>query len=60
MRPWGDDDMSRLVQASRPLQSSCEQAGFDLKLVIEDDRRNVEMFRREGIPCLYKHSGYYD
>ena len=22
--------------------------------------RNVEMFRAEGIPCIYFHSGYYD
>ena len=35
-------------------------AGFDLRLAFEDDRRNVAMFRAEGIPCLYVHSGYYD
>ena len=35
-------------------------AGFDLRLAFEDDRRNVEMFRAEAIPCLYVHSGYYD
>jgi hypothetical protein len=34
--------------------------GFDLQLAFEDDRRNVDMFTREGIPCLYVHSGYYD
>jgi hypothetical protein len=34
--------------------------GFDLKLAFEDDRRNLEMFRAEGIPCVYIHSGYYD
>jgi hypothetical protein len=34
--------------------------GFDLKLAFEDDRRNVEMFSHEGVPCLYVHSGYYD
>jgi hypothetical protein len=34
--------------------------GFDLKLGLEDDLRNVEMFRAEGVPCLYIHSGYYD
>ena len=34
--------------------------GFDLRLGIEDDRRNVEMLRSEGIPCIYFHSGYYD
>jgi hypothetical protein len=34
--------------------------GFDLQLAFEDDRRNVDMFRREGVPCVYFHSGYYD
>ena len=34
--------------------------GFELRLAIEDDRRNVEMFRTEGVPCIYFHSGYYD
>jgi hypothetical protein len=36
------------------------QAGFDLRLSFEDDRRNVEAFRQEGVPCVYIHSGYYD
>jgi len=34
--------------------------GFDLRLAFEDDRRNLEMFKAEGIPCVYIHSGYYD
>jgi hypothetical protein len=34
--------------------------GLDLKLCVEDDLRNVEMFRSEGLPALYIHSGYYD
>ena len=34
--------------------------GFDLRLAFEDDRRNLEMFRAEGIPCVYIHSGYFD
>lgn len=34
--------------------------GFDLKLCLEDDLRNVEMFRAEGVPSLYIHSGYYE
>lgn len=33
--------------------------GFDLRLALEDDPRNLEMFAREGVPCLYVHSGYY-
>jgi hypothetical protein len=36
------------------------RAGFDLVMAFEDDRRNVAMFRSEGIPTLYVHSGYYD
>ena len=35
-------------------------AGFDVQLGFEDDRRNVDMFHAEGIPCVYIHSGYYD
>ena len=34
--------------------------GFDLRLAFEDDRRNVDMFHANGIPCVYIHSGYYD
>ncbi|HTV11544.1 MAG TPA: hypothetical protein VME20_06745 [Acidimicrobiales bacterium] len=34
--------------------------GFELKLCLEDDLRNVEMFRDEGVPSLYIHSGYYE
>lgn len=34
--------------------------GLDVKLCFEDDLRNVEMFRAEGVPSLYIHSGYYD
>ena len=34
--------------------------GFEPRLAFEDDRRNVDMFRAEGIPCVYVHSGYYD
>jgi hypothetical protein len=33
---------------------------FDLKLCVEDDLRNVEMFRAEGLTALYIHSGYYE
>lgn len=36
------------------------EAGLDLRLAFEDDRRNVDMFHGEGVPCVYLHSGYYD
>jgi hypothetical protein len=58
MRPWGDYDMARDFKQSSVWD--LRSFGFDLRLAFEDDRRNVEMFRAEGIPCLYVHSGYYD
>ena len=36
------------------------KSGFEVRLCLEDDVRNVEMFRAEGVPCLYIHSGYYE
>jgi hypothetical protein len=58
MRPWGDFELSRdFKQAS---VWDLRAYGFELRLAIEDDRRNVEMFRGEGVPCIYFHSGYYD
>ncbi len=57
-RPWGDYDLSRDFKQSTVWE--LRAAGFELALAFEDDRRNVEMFRSEGIPCLYVHSGYYD
>jgi hypothetical protein len=57
MRRAGDAQLSRAFK-----QGSVEDLrryGFELRLAIEDDRRNVTMFRAEGVPCLYLHSGYY-
>jgi hypothetical protein len=58
MREWGDYGASRDFKqdAVRELRHH----GFDLRLAFEDDRRNVDMFHREGVPCIYIHSGYYD
>lgn len=58
MRPWGDYELSRDFKQSSVWD--LRAYGLDLRLAFEDDRRNVEMFRAEGIPCLYVHSGYYD
>jgi hypothetical protein len=57
-RGWGDYEVARDFKQLTAWE--LRDAGFELRLAIEDDRRNVEMFRAEGIPCLYKHSGYYD
>jgi hypothetical protein len=58
MRPHGDYDLSREFKEASVWD--LRQYGFELRLAIEDDRRNVAMFRGEGVPCLYLHSGYYD
>ena len=58
MRPWGDFEVSR--DFKRASVWDLRNYGFELRLAIEDDRRNVEMFRAEGVPCVYFHSGYYD
>jgi hypothetical protein len=34
--------------------------GLDLRLAMEDDPGNHDMFEAEGVPCVYIHSGYYD
>jgi len=58
MRPYGDYDQSR--EFKRASVEDLRRYGFELRLAFEDDRRNVAMFRDEGVPCLYVHSGYYD
>ena len=34
--------------------------GYEPVLAIDDDPRNAEMYRAEGVPVVYVHSGYYD
>ena len=59
MRDCGDYGAARDFKQRRR-RASCGRYGFDLRLAFEDDRRNVDMFHREGVPCVYIHSGYYD
>ena len=58
MRDFGDYQEARNFK--RRSVAELRAYGFDLQLAFEDDRRNLEMFRAEGIPCVYIHSGYYD
>ena len=58
MREHGDYQASR--QFKRRSVAELRGRGFDLQLAFEDDRRNVDMFHSEGVPCIYIHSGYYD
>lgn len=58
MRDQGDYGAAR--QFKQRSVEELRDAGFDLVLSFEDDRRNVEMFHGEGVPTVYIHSGYYD
>ena len=58
MRDYGDYAAAR--EFKRSTVGRLRREGFDLRLAFEDDRRNLEMFRDEGVACVYIHSGYYD
>jgi phosphoglycolate phosphatase-like HAD superfamily hydrolase len=58
MRDHGDYAAAR--EFKRWTVEEFRRYGFDLRLAFEDDRRNLEMFRAEGVPCVYIHSGYFD
>jgi phosphoglycolate phosphatase-like HAD superfamily hydrolase len=58
MRDYGDYGAARDFKRRSVRELKAE--GFELALSFEDDRRNVAMFREEGVPTVYIHSGYYD
>ncbi len=58
MRDAGD--YAAALRFKRQSVARLRTAGLELTLAFEDDRRNLEMFRAEGVPCVYIHSGYYD
>jgi len=58
MRNAGDYAAAR--EFKRHTVGELRDFGFDLRLAFEDDRRNLEMFHEEGLPCVYIHSGYYE
>lgn len=58
MRDFGDYSAARHFK--QLTVADFREYGFDLRLSFEDDRRNVEMFRAQGVPTVYIHSGYFD
>lgn len=58
MRHWGDYSAAR--EFKRSTVGELRDHGFELRLAFEDDRRNLDMFKGEGVPCVYIHSGYYE
>jgi hypothetical protein len=55
-----DGDLRRTHLAKREAVTALREAGFPPVLALDDEPGNVEMYRVEGVPCLYIHSGYYD
>lgn len=58
MRPEADRRSS--LRYKRAAVADLRDVGFVPRIGFEDDIRNVEMLRSEGVPCVYIHSGYYD
>lgn len=57
MRPVHDRGSSRRYKHAA--LDELRAFGFVPRIAFEDDARNVEMFRAQGVPCVYIHSGYY-
>jgi hypothetical protein len=55
-----DSDLRKTDRAKREAVADLRQAGFNPVLALDDEPGNVDMYRLEGVPCLYIHSGYYD
>jgi hypothetical protein len=58
MRERGD--YSQVTSFKQLAVAELRAYGFDLVLAFEDDPRNRDMLRAEGVPCIYIHSGYYE
>ena len=58
MRDRGDYSAAKDFKAKT--LEEIRRMGIEPVLAFEDDRRNVDMFRSNGVPCIYIHSGYYD
>jgi phosphoglycolate phosphatase-like HAD superfamily hydrolase len=58
MRDYGDYSAAR--EFKQWTVGELRDYGLELVLAFEDDRRNTDMFRRENVPCVYIHSGYFD
>ncbi|HAQ24039.1 MAG: hypothetical protein CL467_07625 [Acidimicrobiaceae bacterium] len=58
MRVDGDNRSSPDVK--RDALADLRATGHRPDLAIDDDPRNAEMYRSEGVPVVYMYSGYYD
>jgi hypothetical protein len=55
-----EDDWTSSHTFKRTELRELQRRGFEVRLAIDDDPRNIEMYRKVDVPALYFHSGYYD
>ena len=55
-----DDDHRSSPDVKREAVADLRATGHEPALAIDDDPRNAEMYRGEGVPVVYVHSGYYE
>jgi len=55
-----DDDHRSSPDVKREALADLRATGHEPVLAVDDDPRNAEMYRSEGVPTVYVHSGYYD
>ena len=58
LRPPKSADRSQDYKAAEV--ANLRHHGFTLLYALEDDPRNVAMYAKTNVPCIYIHSGYYD
>lgn len=64
--PWDllvmrvDGDHRSSPDVKRAALADLRATGHVPELAVDDDPRNAEMYRSEGVPVVYVHSGYYD
>ncbi len=52
-------DYRRAPQVKANAVQQLRTQGFDPVLAFDDDQRNVAAYQRQGVPCVYIHSGYH-
>ncbi len=55
-----DGDRGSSPDVKRALLVDLRADGYEPVLAVDDDPRNLVMYRSEGVPTVYLHSGYYD
>ncbi len=60
MRGYDPTEVDALLERAGRVLADLRASGYVPELAVDDDPRNAEMYRSEGVPVVYVHSGYYD